>query len=654
MRKIIATWLLIILIVSAIAIVFPININSSESQVNSPLYTSHDPIYINGNADFTAENGVTGGTGSSSDPYIIEGWDINASSADGIAIRNTDAYFIIRNCYVHDGRNNYDDGIYFYNVQNGTAENTSSISNYHGISLDSSNDNNIFCNNASNNEQGISLSLYSDYNTVSNNSFNSNDYNSIFLDISCYNTISNNSASNNDNGIRIEGSCDNNIISNNVFNSNRHNGILLRFDNYNNTISNNTLNSNNYYGISFQPGNNNNTILNNTINLNNDSGLFLDRSDNNIILNNTIDSNNGVGIDLLFGSNDNWIYHNNLINNTPQAYDEHGTNYWDNGYPSGGNYWSDYTGIDEKRGPNQDEPGADGIGDTPRNISGGSNQDHYPLMTPWGVTLTPPTNIDARLDEIDFQDVNITWNLSKDDENIANYALYYNTSYEKNGTGYSFLSEIAAGVNYYVHSSAGDGDSNNYFYYIQANGTSGENARNETQVAKYAREMPYSVDASEQLISLPLVQSETNISTVLQTIQGSYNHVQWYNPLDTTNHWKTNATFKPKGFDDLFNVDHKMALWITMTSSDNLTIAGKVPEQTSIQLYEGWNLVSYASFINRTVESALSGIPYEKVEGFDENNPPYFLKTLSGSDWMEAGCGYWIHVTSDCVWTIYN
>jgi len=35
--------------------------------------TSHDPIYIEGNAGFTAANGVVAGSGTAGDPYIIEG-----------------------------------------------------------------------------------------------------------------------------------------------------------------------------------------------------------------------------------------------------------------------------------------------------------------------------------------------------------------------------------------------------------------------------------------------------------------------------------------------------------------------------------------------------------------------------------------------------
>ena len=96
--------------------------------------TPHEPILIIGNDDFTPANGVTGGSGTKSDPFIIEGWDINASTADGIEIRVTDIHFVIRDCVIHDG---YDDneGIRFSDVINGKIENCTIYNNFVGISL---------------------------------------------------------------------------------------------------------------------------------------------------------------------------------------------------------------------------------------------------------------------------------------------------------------------------------------------------------------------------------------------------------------------------------------------------------------------------------------------------------------------------------------
>ena len=71
------------------------------------LLASHTPIHISGNADFTASNGVTGGSGTASgtanDTYVIEGWDItevNLPIDYGIWLENTDAYVVIRNCLI--------------------------------------------------------------------------------------------------------------------------------------------------------------------------------------------------------------------------------------------------------------------------------------------------------------------------------------------------------------------------------------------------------------------------------------------------------------------------------------------------------------------------------------------------------------------------
>jgi uncharacterized repeat protein (TIGR01451 family) len=118
---------------------------------------SHDPIYIDGNDNFTPANGVVAGSGTLADPYIINNWDINAENAIGIEIRNTTAYFIIRNCHVYGGRENGFDGIRFENVANGRIDDSRSDNNYRGINFLSSNNNDIINSIVENNIYGIIL-----------------------------------------------------------------------------------------------------------------------------------------------------------------------------------------------------------------------------------------------------------------------------------------------------------------------------------------------------------------------------------------------------------------------------------------------------------------------------------------------------------------
>jgi parallel beta-helix repeat protein len=80
-------------------------------------------------------------------------------------------------------------------------------------------------------------------------------------------------------------------------------------------------------------------------------------------------------------TSDNKIFHNDFIKNAKQVGIWDAANIWNDDYPSGGNYWSDYTGLDEKSGPNQNVIGSDGIGDTPYPIDG-KNKDAYPLVIP--------------------------------------------------------------------------------------------------------------------------------------------------------------------------------------------------------------------------------------------------------------------------------
>ena len=228
---------------------------------------------------------------------------------------------------------------------------------------------------------GVGINLSNRINVTVKNLNIKNFHTGILLFNSQSNNIYGNSImANAEYGICLNCSCNNNITQNNLEN-NKCGVCFLGFSN-NNIITNNGIDTNEECGIYLLYSSN--SVLKNNV-TNNEKGIFLEFSSNNNIIGNNI-ANNQYGL-LFHGSNNNCFYHNNFIDNNYQAYDSslsHPSvnNTWDSGYPSGGNYWNDYTGVDYHNGPYQNVTGSDGIGDSPYNIITlyKDNVDNYPLM----------------------------------------------------------------------------------------------------------------------------------------------------------------------------------------------------------------------------------------------------------------------------------
>jgi parallel beta-helix repeat protein len=213
-------------------------------------------------------------------------------------------------------------------------------------------------------DHGSGISVLSSETKLINNNI-TNNWNGIFLYNTSYNIILSNSITGNLNGITADWLSDSAIDANSI--------------------------TDNILGINLGYYASRNTIYFNYIRNNWDAGIFIETSyqntieENNILLNNQGNSSSAI---VIGQSSFNKFFHNNIINRGKQMDVATGqVNTWDDGYPSGGNYWSDYAGVDEKSGPNQDQLGSDGIGDAPCTIAA-ENEDRYPLMHPYPIPVS--------------------------------------------------------------------------------------------------------------------------------------------------------------------------------------------------------------------------------------------------------------------------
>jgi len=269
-------------------------------------------------------------------------------------------------------------------------------------------------------------------------------------------------------------------------------------------------------------------------------------------------------------------------------------------------------------------------------------------------TVEPPRNLTIGLTGANLENVTIGWDLSLDDptvgvgeNDITGYEIYYSRVYDGTKQDYMLLDHVDTGTSSYVHAYAGNGyigsewegkdmPPDNYFYFVVAIDDDWNTANTTEQVGKFIRRLELGMN----LASFPLVPSDPSPDMVLQTV--AFDKVWHYNSSDV-DRWKSYMTFKPyKG--DLPELTNSMGLWINVTEFSFLTVVGYAVEPTPIVLKTGWNLISYPSYVRRTVGEVLSAVVYERVEGFDPTAFPAYTKVLMDSDYMVPGYAYWVKV----------
>jgi parallel beta-helix repeat protein len=197
-------------------------------------------------------------------------------------------------------------------------------------------------------------------------------------------------------GIHLSSSSNCQIIQS-TLTGNAFYGLGLYDSSYNN-IAKNNFTANKWVALNLASSLHNSIDTNQMVG-NNYALELVDSSYNSITGNTVIDNTNGIE---LSNSQNNSIFHNNFINHTLQVTLVSSVGIWDEGYPSGGNYWADNPNrTDSFRGPNQDQPGSDGICDTPYSINL-DNQDRYPLMNAYAFALATDLNKDGKVNIVDI------------------------------------------------------------------------------------------------------------------------------------------------------------------------------------------------------------------------------------------------------------
>ncbi len=287
-------------------------------------------------------------------------------------------------------------------------------------------------------------------------------------------------------GITLESRCEHiNVSFNNLTNANETDGITL-------TDSNFSIIKNNYifnYSTAIHGGEClNNSIYDNYL-YNSSSGIYFTADcNNNTIYQNIVKYNSEGGIVIQAGLGDsynNTIYYNTLIDNIPNGIDSETTNKWNETYPIGGNYWSNYTGgIDHYNGVNQDEPGSDGIGDTNHTEGGTNIVDYYPLMLQYGKQSNIPVTKNPNPANDSFNLISLTmWNVTIESPNGSTFDWLINVT--NDSTGYSIAENSSIGsINGSYYANITGNLSNGITYKVYVNVSTASSWTNDTYYFK--------------------------------------------------------------------------------------------------------------------------------------------------------------------------
>jgi parallel beta-helix repeat protein len=506
-----------------------------------------------------------------------------------------------------------------------------------GVYIYESNRNIIRNNTAYNNGMGIHLETYSSNNTVEGNTVYDNTW--------YY-------------GINIELFCDNNVVINNIAHDNIYN--IASYRSSYNLIANNTIYNAVQTGLYFEGGDNENNIVKNNLfysNTDRDIYFWYDASGTVVTDNYFLDdkSNTSIGnvlmyvadrdLPIVFEKNnvkkyyisqdsaaiiknpsplDNWFVFRNrgdLSAKTDVVFSTNRLATFD-GTP--------FTGIDVY--PTHSE----------RIFNDSSNRQVE--VTLYNAFVIPSSD-SVQITVLNFTTSFKKWTISSGnpsvsvEHTIGDFPPYTEILIKKNGVDW----------NTYVS------DPKGYISFIYDEGFS--TVTFEAQAGSYIPpENCTTLKHGWNLISIPLIQVDQDLTKVLESIDGWYDVVQWYDRSDAACPWKHYKTGKPFG-NDLSELNETMGIWIHITQPGDTIFVYNGSQPTisqQITLQPGWNLVGYPSLTgyNRTegLNNLTFGDQVDAIWSWDAAGQMW--DEMGESDHFIIGRGYYIHTKTKCEWEV--
>jgi len=165
------------------------------------------------------------------------------------------------------------------------------------------------------------------------------------------------------------------------------------------------------------------------------------------------------------------------------------------------------------------------------------------------------------------------------------------------------------------------------------------------------------------LISIPVVVSDTTPGSLFSSIAGNYDMVMQYDAFAPYARWKVYQAGSASQTGGLDYLDLRYGIWLRATAPCTLTVSGlAITTPTEIPLINGLNLVAYPSLRARNVSDALASIAgkYVRVYAYRADRPdsPWVLydftvpPELNPLQQMTPGLGYWIEMVQPANWRV--